>query len=175
MTTTRANVLLIEDDPLHAQIIEGMIVSEEGLYHLICEDRLANAMERLAGGDFDLILLDLSLPDSDGLETFTELHANFPNIPIVVITAMANDEIAVSALHAGAQDFLIKWQMNAHLLQRSMRYAIERKQAQLALEQQQLAIRNLADLLPEIVCCSTWARSESFMAIIKPFDCLGVI
>src|SRR6185369_12177898 len=67
------------------------------------------------------------LPDSHGLETFTRLHARTPQIPIIVLSGLNDTNIAVDAVHAGAQDFLVKGQVNGHLLVRAMRYAIERK------------------------------------------------
>ncbi len=127
METTRAKVLLIEDDPLHVQIIEDMVLGDHGLFELVCVDRLRDAIDHLESEKMDLVLLDLTLPESTGLETFNQIHARFPNIPIVVLTASSDDAIATVALQAGAQDFLIKWELNSHLLVRAMRYAIERK------------------------------------------------
>jgi PAS domain S-box-containing protein len=136
MATARAKVLLIEDDPLHAQVIEGMVVStseDGGLFELEVVRSLEQGLLRLfksEPAEIDLILLDLTLPDSQGINSFTEIHQRFQNLPIIIITATGNEELAREVIKAGAQDYLIKWQMNSHLLQRSMQYAIERKRSE---------------------------------------------
>src|SRR5258706_3541380 len=84
-------------------------------------------MERLAFDSIGLLLSDLFLPDSQGLETFAQLHARAPHVPIIVLSGLNDTTVAVQAVHEGAQDYLIKGQVDGQLLVRAMRYAIERK------------------------------------------------
>jgi sigma-B regulation protein RsbU (phosphoserine phosphatase) len=99
----------------------------EGLFDLETADRLEPGLRRLARGGIGLVLLDLSLPDSQGLETFAQLHARVPRLPIIVLSGLRDTTLAVQAVHEGAQDFLVKGQVDGQLLVRAMRYAIERK------------------------------------------------
>ena len=96
-------------------------------------DRLSSALTLLNKRSFGIILLDLSLPDGKGLDTVVRTHAAVPNVPIVVMSGLGDEELAVRALHEGAQDYLVKGQVDSNLLIRAMRYAIERKQAEEAL------------------------------------------
>lgn len=85
-------------------------------------------MESFVKGGVDVILLDLSLPDSQGLDTFIRMHTKAPEVPIVVLTGLDDETISVQAMQAGAQDYLIKGQVDSNLLVRSIRYSIERQQ-----------------------------------------------
>ncbi len=154
MATPSAKVLLIEDDPLHAQVIEGLAAGDGWRFEIEVAESLEKGLARLAQGgpdNVDLILLDLLLPDSEGINTFAEIQKNFPSLPVVILTATGNEEILLDVIKAGAQDYLVKWELNSQLLQRSIRYAIERKRAEINLHEQQYAVRHLADALPEVV------------------------
>ena len=130
-------VLLIEDNPGDARLIGEMLAQEpEAPFRLQWVGRLASGLERLAAGDTALVLLDLSLPDSIGLETFARVYEHSPNVPIIVLTGNDDRELAVSAVKSGAQDYLVKARLERELLMRAMRYAIERKRYQLQLERQ---------------------------------------
>ncbi len=121
-------VLLIEDNPGDARLIELMLEGAgEELFEIEVVDRLQAGLERLAEGGINVVLLDLSLPDSQGLSTFIQLHARAPWMPIIVLSGLNDTTVAVQAVHEGAQDFLIKGQVDGQLLTRAMRYAIERK------------------------------------------------
>jgi len=124
----RLKVLLIEDNPGDACLIELMLSrAGDGLFELTQVERLAQGRQRLAEGGIAVVLLDLSLPDSRGLETFARLHAAAPRVPIIVLSGLDDTTLAVEAVHEGAQDFLVKGQVEGQLLVRAMRYAIERK------------------------------------------------
>ncbi len=124
----RIKALLIEDNPGDVRLIELMLSDAGGdLFEVEAVDRLAGGVQRLVGNDIGIILLDLSLPDSHGLATFTQIHARAPGIPIIVLSGLNDTTVAVQAVHEGAQDFLIKGQVDGQLLVRAMRYAIERK------------------------------------------------
>ena len=130
-------VLLIEDNPGDARLIREMIAEEPGAaFELECAERLALGLERLSAGGIGLVLLDLSLPDSMGLETFAKVYAHSPAVPIIVLTGNDDNNLALAAVKRGAQDYLVKGRLDRELLLRSMQYAIERKRYQLQLEHQ---------------------------------------
>jgi len=121
-------VLLIEDNPMDVRLIGIMLRdSAPGVFDIEQVDRLEAGLQQLGTTRFDLVLVDLSLPDSHGLETFSRVHAQAPNVPIIVLSGLADETVAVSAVHEGAQDYLVKGQVSGPLLVRAIRYAIERK------------------------------------------------
>ncbi len=130
-------VLLIEDNPGDARLIQAMIEEEEGApFVLHFADRLALGLEHLSTTETALVLLDLSLPDSFGLETFAKVYAHSPTVPIIVLTGNDDATVALSAVKSGAQDYLVKSRLDRELLLRSMHYSIERKRYQVQLEHQ---------------------------------------
>ena len=138
-------VLLVEDNPGDARLIREFIREVDGqLFEVEGAERLVVALERLAQGGVDLVLLDLSLPDSHGIETFRKLHAAAPNIPAIVLSGLNDESIALQAVHDGAQDYLMKGQGEGRLLVRAMRYALERARTatQLAAYAEELRSRN---------------------------------
>jgi len=131
-------VLLIEDNPGDTRLIREML-KEAGAaqLELVCTDRLSTGLERLAEGGIDVILLDLELPGSQGLDTLGKVLAEPPEAPvIVVLTGLDDEALAIQAVRAGAQDYLVKGQVGGNLLARAMHYAIERKRAEEALQTQ---------------------------------------
>ncbi|MEA3154265.1 MAG: hypothetical protein QOK44_1854, partial [Betaproteobacteria bacterium] len=129
------NVLLIEDNPGDARLLQEMLAEEPvAPFRLHCADRLSRGMEMLSAGKVELLLLDLSLPDSHGLETFAKVYAHSPKVPIIVLTGNDDRALALSAVKAGAQDYLFKGSLERELLVRSMQYSIERKRYQEELE-----------------------------------------
>jgi sigma-B regulation protein RsbU (phosphoserine phosphatase) len=126
--TQRVKILLIEDNPSDARLIEVMLEhAGNGLLEIEHVERLGAGLQRLAQGGINVVLSDLSLPDSDGLDTFARLHAQAPQIPIIVLSGLNDTKVALKAVHEGAQDYLIKGEVDGQLLVRAMRYAIERK------------------------------------------------
>ena len=122
-------VLLIEDSTADARLLQEFL--RETLYdefRLTHVERLGKALQHLECNAYDVILLDLTLPDSDGLRSLNTLLTQAPSIPVVVLTNTNNPELAVEAVRQGAQDYLVKRQMHPEVLVRSLRYAIERKQ-----------------------------------------------
>ncbi|MBW1741609.1 MAG: response regulator [Deltaproteobacteria bacterium] len=131
MNDETIKVLLVEDNPGDAHLIQEMLAEGTGaLFDLVWVDRLSTGLERLAEGGIDLVLLDLSLPDSRGLETFSTADAQAPHVPIIVLTSLDDEEVAVDAVREGAQDYLVKGQVDGNMLMRAMQYAIERKRAE---------------------------------------------
>jgi phosphoserine phosphatase RsbU/P len=133
-------ILLVEDNPGDARLIrETLREAVSFRFELTHEHRLGGARERCLEGAIDVVLLDLSLPDAHGLQTVTECLGFAPRLPIVVLTGLDDETVAVQAVQAGAQDYLVKGQVESTLLVRSIRYAMERKR--LDLERLQLLAR----------------------------------
>ncbi len=131
------NVLLIEDNPGDARLIREMLAEEpESPFRLHFADKLSAGLELLTSSAASLVLLDLSLPDSFGLETFAKVYAHSPAVPIIVLTGNDDQTVALSAVKGGAQDYLVKGRLDRELLLRSMQYSIERKRYQVQLEHQ---------------------------------------
>ena len=127
------HLLLVEDNPGDADLVREMLDSSSDVrFDLQHAERLSSGLALLAGGGYDAILLDLGLPDSSGLDTFYELHAAVPWIPVVVLTGSSDGEIGIQAVAAGAQDFLVKGTVDGSTLVRRIRYALERKRAERA-------------------------------------------
>jgi DNA-binding response OmpR family regulator len=121
-------VLLIEDNAGDYELILQMLeVSEKAKFKLTHTPRLVSGLQLLESKKFDIILLDLGLPDSVGLESFKATLNKHPAIPIIILTGLANEEIGIQAIRYGAQDYLVKGEFNGKLLVRAIQYAIERK------------------------------------------------
>ena len=134
MSDKSINALLIEDNPGDARLIREMLAEgREVPFDLECVEQLSAGLERLSAEDIDVVLLDLSLPDSQGLDTFTRLRDQASRVPIVVLTSLDDQEAGVKAVRKGAQDYLVKGQADGHLLVRAIYYAIARKQVEEAL------------------------------------------
>jgi PAS domain S-box-containing protein len=127
-------VLLVEDNPVDGLFVQVCLSGTANpSFQLQAADRLSNGLAQLAAGGFDALLLDLYLPDSGGLASFEQAQAAAPSIPIVVMSGNTDEDLAVEAVQAGAQDYLVKGRYDRELLMRSLRYAIERKRTQQAL------------------------------------------
>ena len=128
-------VLLIEDNQEHAELLERLLAfSDFPKFSVAIAGTLKEGLAKLKSGLEDLVLLDLSLPDSQGMDTFRKVNAAVPAIPIVVLSGIADVTLAIEMVQAGAQDYLVKGHVDAHLLMRSIQYAIERKRAQVAVQ-----------------------------------------
>jgi PAS domain S-box-containing protein len=143
-------VLLIEDSIGDAGLLMEYLADAPGnpfvLEHV---QTLADGLERLKGDGIALVLLDLSLPDSFGLETFARAHEAAPTVPIIVMSGRDDEALAIRTVHEGAQDYLVKGQVDSRLLVRSMRYAIERKRAEEALAKERDLLHTLLENLPD--------------------------
>ncbi|MEO5802925.1 MAG: SpoIIE family protein phosphatase [Verrucomicrobiota bacterium] len=134
MDSKPIKVLLVEDNPEDVFLLERILQKARGArFELESAENLKQALARLNQGNIDVILLDLSLHDSQGLETFYATQAKAPTVPIIVLSGLDDETIALSAVHAGAQDYLVKGRVDSQLIMRAMIYAIERTQAKMAL------------------------------------------
>jgi len=131
MDKPHIHVLLVEDNPADVLMLEAALAHvTQVAFHVTAVEQLGQGLQSLAQRAFDVVLLDLGLPDSQGLATFTRLHAQAPSIPVVVLSGLQDEELATKVVYAGAQDYLIKGQVGSELLVRSIRYAIERHRLQ---------------------------------------------
>ena len=136
MNTNLINTLLVEDNPGDAFLIQQIFEQTDAQqFQLTHVEFLAQVTDLLKKADFDVILLDLSLPDSQGFDTLLTIENLAPSLPVVVLTGLNDEEIAIKAVRQGAQDYLVKGQFNRELLIRSIRYAIERKRLEEDLKQ----------------------------------------
>ena len=127
MPDWRIHVLLIEDNRGDALLMRAALTEmEPKRFELEVADRLSTGLERLAQGSADIVLMDLGLPDSWGLDTLSTFLASAPDIPVIVLTASDDEELAAKALQMGAQDYLVKGQAPRDSIRRSIRYALER-------------------------------------------------
>ncbi len=127
-------ILQIEDNPAYARLVELMLEKTQRYQcHLVHVRSLDDAVDRLQEQAFDVVLLDLSLPDSEGLVTLERTYNAAPELPIILLTASKDDDVSLQAVQFGAQDYLVKGEFNAELLIRVISYAIDRKQAELDL------------------------------------------
>jgi two-component system NtrC family sensor kinase len=121
------NVWLIEDNPDYAVLIrEALAESKDPRFNLRCFDLVSEGLEHLFMGGIEIVLLDLSLPGSQGLDAFTRIHTDAADVPIVLLVDLDDERLAAQAAKQGAQDYLLKSQFNGPLLCRSIRYAVER-------------------------------------------------
>jgi signal transduction histidine kinase len=137
ITLGAVRVLLVEDSPSDVDLIREALEDaaldpaiDGPALRLDQVDRLADALQRVGAGEADVVLLDLSLPDSQGFDTFARLEHAAPGTPIVVLSGLDDEAMAVRAVREGAQDYLVKGQVDGKALTRSIRYAVERKRAQ---------------------------------------------
>ncbi|MGH9805636.1 MAG: response regulator [Candidatus Acidiferrales bacterium] len=148
-------ILLIEDNRGDDRLIGDMLAHHgQGCFRLESVGHLWAALRRLGAGGVDLMLVDLSVPDGQGYETFSRVHAHAPWIPIVVLTSPSDEKLARSLLQKGAQDYLLKGTLDGRLLVRVLRNALERKQASLKLWETEQCFRLLARATSDVV----WER-----------------
>lgn len=117
-------LLVIEDNPGDARIVKEALSGSR--FDVEVADRLETGLSRLAGGGVDVVVLDLELPDSRGLDGLTKVLASVPPVPVVVVTGSADETVGRSAVAAGAQDFIVKGRFDPDSLARALKYAVER-------------------------------------------------
>ena len=131
MSVSAIRILLVEDNPGDARLVkEALTGAGQGSFQLTHAADLGSALEGLRRETYDVVLLDLGLPDSQGLETLSTAHGEAPEVPIVVLTGLSDETLGVEAVKSGAQDYLFKGHIESRLLARSVRYAIERQRVE---------------------------------------------
>jgi DNA-binding NtrC family response regulator len=164
-------VFLIEDNDDDAELVHRFLTRGQNVHFTVERaDRLSSALERLSGEKYDVILSDLGLPDSWGLDTFVKVHSACPDIPVIILTGLDNETGALEAVHRGAQEYLVKSQMNSRNLVRVIRYSIERNELLVRLEMSLKEIKTLRGLLPMCAWCKNvrddkgyWRKVEEYI------------
>jgi two-component system sensor histidine kinase/response regulator len=128
-------ILIVEDDVVDAKLLEHLL-SESSLHieNVRSVAYLGAALELLEREHFDIVLLDLGLPDSQGAESFAALQERAPTVPIVVLSGLDDEDVAINAVQKGVQDYLVKGKVDSNMLMRTVRYAVERKKAECELQ-----------------------------------------
>lgn len=136
------NILLVEDNPADARLVE-IYLSESTMIDptIVKTTELGKGLLMLEEQDFDVVLLDLTLPDSSGFSTIKTMLDEFPEQTVIVMTGLEDETVALNSVKAGAQDFIVKGQFDSNLLSRTITYAIERHQLQRRLEDYAKAIK----------------------------------
>lgn len=135
MSGGNVNILMIEDNPGDIRLMdEALKEALSGSFTLVSAATLREGMARIGAATPDIVFLDLGLPDSQGIATAEKVCATFPRVPLVVLTGNHDDDLAVQALRCGAQDYLVKGQLDPILIQRTIRHCIERKRVENELE-----------------------------------------
>lgn len=133
-------LLLVEDNPGDARLLqEELREVPSAQFEVLHVDRLSEALRVVGASGVDAVLLDLSLPDGNGLGSISRVLQAAPTVPLVVLTGMDDERLAVQAVHQGAQDYLVKGQVTGPLLVRALRYAIERKRVEEGLKREEAA------------------------------------
>jgi signal transduction histidine kinase len=161
MSNPAVRILLVEDSASDAVLLqEALADAGAGGLEVTHVDSWTAADDRLTQKDFDVLLLDLSLPDSAGRETFLRARRAAPHLPIVVMTGIADEAVALDAMRHGIQDYLVKGQTDGHQVARAIRYAIERSRVEEALQETQAALREANEELERRVAARTAQLAE---------------
>lgn len=147
MTAPNAPIklLMIEDNPLDVRLIREMLAETRVGFELAAAERLADGLRLLSEGTFDVLLLDLNLPDSRGVDTLNSVYSRAPSVPIIVLTGLQDETMGTRAISEGAQDYLVKGQVDPPLLVRSIQYATERKKFEKELQESEARYKKLFD------------------------------
>lgn len=167
------DILLVEDNPGDVRRIELMLDMLEDAYRLHTASSVKSAHQTLSDQPVQIILLDLSLPDSDGLQTIRAMHATYPWVPIVVLTGLDDEQVVADAATAGAHDFLVKHDLDPASLWRVLRYALERHLHEEQLRDSQRAYRRQAgelNLLNRIISAASASNDEQSILDVTCFE-----
>lgn len=152
MEANHIRVLFVEDDQQFAEMVGEMLRRHKaGVYQIKLVVTLGDALRMLDQDDFDVALVDLYLPDSEGLDTVRRLRKRSATLPIVILTGRKEAELARNALRFGAQDFLEKTELLPSLLARVISYAIQRRQAELRLAESERRYRQLVEQMKDVI------------------------
>lgn len=152
MNVASANILVVEDEKVFAGLVRDIVTEEgRGTYTVHVAATLESALGFLKQQRFDVVLLDLTLPDSQGLETYARLHQVAPLTPVIVLSGLTDEEVALQALRAGAQDYLLKNEFDGRLLARAIRYAMERKAVEVRLRESEEFFRLISESVTDLI------------------------
>lgn len=164
-------ILLIEDNEGDVFFFRDLLERKSRGFIVNPASRLSEGLAMMEETHFDLVLLDLGLPDEQGLSTFERFYDAHPDVPVVILTGFEDLDSALSAMRKGAQDYLSKNEMDKKLLVRSIKYAMERHRLLMELKEAQESIRTLTGLLPICSVCKNirddkgyWQKVETFIS-----------
>jgi len=164
------HILYFEDNPGDVVLAQEYLSEAKNISCRIQHvDRLAKGLPQLSARNIDIILLDLNLPDSHGLATFEAVKQVADNVPIIIMSGLADEDLAVSAVQKGAQDYLIKGQLDVHLLVRAIRYGIEREKLLISLREAMDQIKMLRGLLPICSSCKDIRDDQGYWHQIEDY------
>jgi len=161
---TNSTLLLIENDAADSQAIQDILVGDP--LDIQCAKSLSEALERLAGRNIVAILLNLSLPDSEGIETFDQIYAAAPALPILILGNSAVESIAIHAVQRGAQDYLLKPHLNSHTLPRALHNMIERKLLKEALFQEKERAQVMLNCIGDAVLSTDLSGNVNYLNVV---------
>lgn len=170
MINTTVKILLIEDSLAEARLLQELFKdAKNSIFKIVHVQRLQEGIKAVNRENFDVILLDLTLPDSQGLSSLTPLMSKVPQVPIVVLTNTNDDQLALEAVRQGAQDYLMKRQVNLEMLVRSVSYAIERSQVSRTLHRlNEMLEMQLQDQMSELMKAKQLNQQRSnFVSMIS--------
>ena len=165
------HVLLVEGDRAYVEYIKDLITEVIREIKILVDHApsLAEAIDLLDKKDFDVVLMDLMLPDSMGLETFQQFNQRAPNMPVVLLSSLDDSQVATQAVSEGAQDYLPKRGLSSRLLLRSIRYAIERHKLVLNLQQALNEVRTLRGFLPICSNCKKIRNDKGYWQAVEVY------
>lgn len=170
METDHIRILHIEDNPADVVLIREILGEAKGFSGTVHHaGLLALGLEILTVNTIDIILLDLNLPDSAGRATFQAVKESARDTAVIIMTGLNDEEAAVNAVREGAQDYLLKSQVDANLLVRSIRYAIEREKLSSELRQAMARIKTLSGLLPICAACKNIRDDQGFWHQVEEY------
>ena len=147
----KTRVLVVDDEPGDIFLLREMVEEDPKSHFQVTAEvgNLEDAVRVLAQGRIDVVLLDLQLPDSRGADTFIRAHAAVPDVPIIVLSESDDEELALQTVQLGAHEYLVKGRIDAHLLQRALRYAVERARAEAQLARERDLLHTLLENIPD--------------------------
>ncbi|GEM_PF-1080842 len=160
------NILLVEDSETDALLLKENIAAAAKNISLTITNSLREASRLLARNSINAVLLDLSLPDSSGLDTLKKMRQDFPKMPIVVLTGMEDETLGVKAVRLGAEDYLIKGQTDGRTVVRALKYSIERKAVEESLHLSQQELRSINTVL-ELRVKDRTSQLENLVAVLQ--------
>ncbi len=174
MDLGKLKILLVEDNPGDARLVKEMLreipSARIEVDHVNCADE---AMRRTGQAYYHAVLLDLTLPDATGLTTISRIQAAAPNLAVVVLSGQGDESVALEAVQAGAQDYLVKGHVDGHLLSRSLRYSIERKRTEEALKRANDELKELSRLKSGLVSSVSHEMRTPLTSIKNALDLLN--
>ena len=164
------SVLVIEDDPGDLYFIREILSESKAMrVDMAHSGKMSAAVKQMEAGPFDIILTDLQLPDSTGMATLCAVQSYAPDTPVIVLSGLLDEELAIKAVREGAQDYLVKGSFDGNLLIRSILYSIERKKLLMQLENSLREIKTLKGLIPICAWCRKLRDDNGYWKLVETY------